>query len=61
MCATRLVEQKWQEWMGQREPRAPPEPHSPTADAVRVLENLDRRLANIESAPLPEPHQEELN
>eukprot|EP00975_Prorocentrum_lima_P058310 12236944-Prorocentrum_lima.AAC.1 len=32
MFVTRMVEQKWQARMGQREPRTPPEPQSPIAD-----------------------------
>eukprot|EP00975_Prorocentrum_lima_P012021 2553630-Prorocentrum_lima.AAC.1 len=51
MFVTRLVDQKWQERMGQRDPRAPPEPMPPSAETAKTIESLERRLIQVETKP----------
>eukprot|EP00975_Prorocentrum_lima_P036555 7689653-Prorocentrum_lima.AAC.1 len=47
MFVARLVDQKWQERMGRRGQRAPPEPIPPNAETARAIESLDRRLSQV--------------
>eukprot|EP00975_Prorocentrum_lima_P070536 12932564-Prorocentrum_lima.AAC.1 len=44
-----LVEQKWQERLGKKEPRAPAGSLPPNAETVRVIESLARRLGQGET------------
>eukprot|EP00975_Prorocentrum_lima_P069951 12929193-Prorocentrum_lima.AAC.1 len=55
MCVTIVVDQKWQERVGRREQRAPPEPTPLNAETARVIESLERRLSQVET------NQEEMN
>eukprot|EP00975_Prorocentrum_lima_P060065 12595814-Prorocentrum_lima.AAC.1 len=49
MFVTRLVDQKWQERVGRQEPTTTVEPAPSNAEVVRALENLGRRLDQVES------------
>eukprot|EP00975_Prorocentrum_lima_P015995 3398576-Prorocentrum_lima.AAC.1 len=50
-----MVEQKWQERMGKKEPRTLAGSLPPNAETVRVIESLERRLGQVET------NQEEMN
>eukprot|EP00975_Prorocentrum_lima_P006229 1342042-Prorocentrum_lima.AAC.1 len=44
-----MVEQKWQEWVGQRDPSTPTSQHAPTGfDVARTFESMERHMSMLE-------------
>eukprot|EP00975_Prorocentrum_lima_P058400 12253834-Prorocentrum_lima.AAC.1 len=44
-----MVEQKWQEWVGQGDPRAPTSQQTPPDfDSARALENMERQMSMLD-------------
>eukprot|EP00975_Prorocentrum_lima_P038775 8146874-Prorocentrum_lima.AAC.1 len=49
MCVTRVLEQKWQEWVASRNPGTPTVKQSALeASVARALDNMERKMSMLE-------------